>query len=98
MSPDNRARVFKANARARHPRIAIGINEIDLPTEEDVTVVRAARDKNQRADENEFRQEREAPPHAPFKSAQSAFRNPKFILSARQQGILQVFLDERPAG
>ncbi len=69
MSPDNRARMFETNARAGHARIAIGINEIDLAAEEDVTEIRTPCDKNQSADENDFRQEREAPPHAPFKSA-----------------------------
>src|SRR5437016_2655064 len=64
MSPDNCPRVFEANPRASHPRIAIGINEINLAAEEDVTVIRAPRDKNQHADENDFRQEGEAPPHA----------------------------------
>ena len=51
MSPDNRAGVLKTNARARHPRIAIGINEIDLPAKEDVTVIRATRHDDQRADD-----------------------------------------------
>ena len=69
MSPDNRARMFETNARAGHARIAIGINEIDLAAEEDVTEIRTPCDKNQNADENDFRQEREAPSHAPFKSA-----------------------------
>jgi hypothetical protein len=69
MSPDNRAWMFEANPRACHPRIAVGINEIDLASEEDVAVIRAPCDKNERADENDFRQERELPPHAPFKSA-----------------------------
>jgi hypothetical protein len=69
MSPDNRARVFKTNPGPRHSRIAIGIDKIDLPAKKDVTVIRAARDQNQRADENDFRREREPPPHAPFKSA-----------------------------
>ena len=74
MSSDNRARVFEANSRACHPRIAIGIKEIDLPAEEHVTVIRTPCDENQCADENDFRQEREPPPHAPFKSA---FRIPQ---------------------
>jgi len=65
MSPDNRARVFEANSRACHPRIAIGINEIDLPAEEHVTEIRTPRDENQCADENDFRQERDPPPHCP---------------------------------
>src|SRR5213083_2895705 len=60
MSPDDRARVFEANARACHSRIAIGINEIDLTAEEDITVIRAPCYKNHRADENDFRQEGEA--------------------------------------
>ena len=68
MSPDDRARVFEANARACHSRIAIGINEIDLTAEEDITVIRAPCYKNHRADENDFRQEGEAPPHASFYS------------------------------
>jgi len=46
MSPDNRAWVFEANPRTCHPRIAVGINEIDLASEEDVTVIRAPCDKN----------------------------------------------------
>jgi hypothetical protein len=78
MSPDNRPRVFEANPRASHPRIAIGINEIDLAAEEDVTVVRTPCDKNQCADENNFRQEGEAPPHAHISNSHSAFCNPKF--------------------
>jgi hypothetical protein len=69
MSSDDRARVFEANSRACHPRIAIGINEIDLATKEHVTEIRTPRDENQCADENDFRQEREPPPHAPLKSA-----------------------------
>ena len=66
MSPDNRARVFEANSRTCHSRIAIGINEIDLSAEEDVAVIRTPCYKNQNADENDFRQEREAPPHVSF--------------------------------
>ena len=80
MSPDNRAGVFEANARARHPRIAVGINEIDLAAEDDLTVIRTPCDKNQKADENDFRQKREAPPHAPFKSA---FRIPQSEICSR---------------
>jgi hypothetical protein len=79
MSPNNRARVFEANSRACHPRIAIGINEIDLPAEEHVTVIRTPCDENQCADENDFRQEREPPPHAPFKSAIRILQSEIFI-------------------
>ena len=50
MSPDDRAWVFEANAGACHPRIAVGINEIDLAAEEDVTVIRTPRDDDERAD------------------------------------------------
>ena len=78
MSPDNRARVFKTNPGPRHSRIAIGIDKIDLPAKKDVTVIRAARDQNQRADENDFRRECQPTPHAPLKYPRSAFRNSKF--------------------
>src|SRR5205814_8841149 len=57
MSPDDRARVFEANARACHSRIAIGINESDLTAEEDITVIRAPGDKNQRDDDDDFGQD-----------------------------------------
>ena len=79
MSPDNRARVFEANSRACHPRIAIGINEIDLPAEEHVTEIRTPCDENQCTDENDFRQERDPPPHAPFKSANRIPQSEIFI-------------------
>ena len=83
MSSDNRARVFEANSRACHPRIAISINEIDLPAEEHVTEIRTPCDENQCTDENDFRQEREAPPHAPFKSAIRFPQSEIFIESIR---------------
>ena len=87
MSSDNRARVFKTNPCPRHPRVAIGIDKIDLPGKKDITVIRAARDQNQRADENDFRREREPPPHAPFKSAignsQFEIRLPAFSSAVR---------------
>ena len=79
MSPDDRARVFEANPRAGHPRIAVGISEINLATKEDIAVIRTPCHQNQCADENDFRQEREAPPHAPFKSA---FRIPQSEFSS----------------
>jgi len=89
--------VFEANARACHPRIAIGINEIDLAAEEDVTVIRTPGDENQRADENDFRQEREAPPHAPFKSAIRIAQSEIFIESIRDwpRGVCYVLLSHR---
>src|SRR6266568_1689682 len=97
MSPDDRARVFEANARACHPRIAIRINEIDLAAEEDVTVIRTPGDENQRADENDFRQECEAPPHAPFKSAIRIAQSEIFIESIRDwpRGVCYVLLSHR---
>ncbi len=96
MSPDDRARVFEANARACHPRIAIGINEIDLAAEEDVTVIRTPGDENQRADEIDFRQEREAPPHASFYSEIYNSKSENFNGPARirtwDQGIMSPLL------
>src|SRR5438105_5387110 len=91
MSPDNRAGVFEANARARHSRIAVGINEIDLAAEEDVPVIRTPCDKNQNADENDFRQEREAPPHAPFKSDERDARHERegFSRNDRKEALRQ---------
>ena len=95
MSPDDRARVFEANARVCHPRIAIGIDEIDLSAEKNVTVIRASCDKNQGADENDFRKEGKAPPHVPF---YSEIRNRKSEISwARQDSNLGPRDYESPA-
>ena len=97
MSPNNRARVFEANSRACHPRIAIGINEIDLPAEEHVTVIRTPCDENQCTDENDFRQEREPPPHAPFKSAIRILQSEIFIECIRgwSPEVCYVLLSDR---
>ena len=97
MSPDNRSRMFETNARAEHARIAIGINEIDLAAEEDVIEVRTPCDNNQNADQNDFRQEREAPLHPSF---YSEICNPKseiFIESIRDwsRGVCYVLLSHR---
>ncbi len=67
VSPDDRAGMFKANPGPRHSRITIGINEIDFSVEENVAVIRASRDQNERADKKDL--ERQPTPHAPLKSA-----------------------------
>src|SRR5262249_39799215 len=51
-----------------------GIYKIDLPAKENVAVIRTPCDENQCGDESDLRQEREPPPHPPFKSA---IRNPQ---------------------
>jgi len=89
--------MFETNARAEHARIAIGINEIDLAAEEDVIEVRTPCDNNQNADQNDFRQEREAPLHPSF---YSEICNPKseiFIESIRDwsRGVCYVLLSHR---
>ena len=67
--------MFKTNPSPRHSRITIGINKINLPAKENLTVVRAARNEYKRGNKDNFRQERQPPQHAPLKSA---FRIPQF--------------------
>src|SRR5438067_13908860 len=69
VSPDDRAGTLKTNPCPGHPRITVGIDEVNLSAKENVAVIRAARHQNQRADENNFPKEREMPQHAPLKSA-----------------------------
>ena len=44
----DRARMLDANPNAAHPRIAIGISEVDVTANEHIVIIRAARQDDER--------------------------------------------------
>jgi hypothetical protein len=85
--------VFKTNPGSCHSRITIGVDKIDLTAKENVTVIRTARDQNQRADKNNFRREGQPPPHAPFKSAIGIPQSEIKCHIVRSDDLLMAFLE-----
>jgi hypothetical protein len=47
--------MFGAHSNSGHPRIAIGVGEINIPTDKDVRVIRAACGENERAQDRDLK-------------------------------------------
>ena len=63
MSSYDRSRMFEADSRSRHPRIAVRVHEIDLVAGEHIRVIGAARDGHERSDDHQVEQEQNAGTH-----------------------------------
>ena len=53
--PNNQPRVCPDDLRARHARIAIAIDEVNISGNEDVLIIRAACRQNEHAQERDFK-------------------------------------------
>jgi hypothetical protein len=54
MMTNNRARMLEAHPDARHPRVTVGIREVDLPVDENIRVIRAPRRQNKRRENDDL--------------------------------------------
>ena len=63
MSSYDRSRMFEADSRPRHPRIAIRVEEIDLVASEHVRVIEATCDGHERNYDHQVEQEQNADTH-----------------------------------
>ena len=64
MMLQHRSRMRHAPAHAGHARIAIGVRKIDVIACKNIVVIRAARGKNQRGDEDQFKTNEQASPES----------------------------------
>src|SRR5262249_40747018 len=79
MMPDDQPRLLRAHPHACHPRVAIGINKVNIPGDEDVLVVRAARCQDENAQKGDFDETQDCANHTkPAISLPAAVSNPKF--------------------
>src|SRR5207302_1924289 len=75
---NNQSRMLGTHAHARHPRVAIGIGEVDISADNDVLIIRTARCQNERGKNHNFDSDKDAPNHA-----LSQVRSPKKASPAR---------------
>src|SRR6267143_1749837 len=88
MMPNNQPEMFGAHSDARHPRVAIGVGEINISVDENVPIIRAPRCQNECAQDREFDDEKDAPNHAlsQIRNRKSAIRNSKWARLDSNQG------------
>jgi len=54
MMAEDQSRLCRAHPHARHARVTIRINEVNVPGDKDVLIIRAARCEDQRAENYDF--------------------------------------------
>src|SRR2546430_3210117 len=70
--------MLRAHSRARHARIAIGIGEINIPSEKDILIIRAARRQDQRTQDYKLDEDDDLSEHRLISNPQSEIDNPKY--------------------
>ena len=55
MMPDDQSRLFPDHLRARHTRVTIRIDEVNIPGDKNVLIIRAARRQNHRAQKRDLK-------------------------------------------
>jgi hypothetical protein len=67
-----------AHPHARHARVTIRIDEVNVASNENVLIIRAACCQDQRAEKRDFNCAQDYANHGSIPSPQSTIRNPKF--------------------
>ena len=55
MMPDDQPRIFPDHLGTRHARVTIRIDEVNIPSDKNVLIIRAARRQNQRAEKRDLK-------------------------------------------
>jgi hypothetical protein len=76
--PHDQSRRFMAHPHARHARVTIRIDKVNVSGNENVLIIRAARCQDQRAEKRDFNCAQDYANHGSIPSPQSTIRNPKF--------------------
>src|SRR5438093_8886736 len=82
MMPHDQSRLCIAHLRARHPRVTIRINEVNVSGDKNVLIIRASRCQDQRAQKRDFNCAQDSANHAPIPNPRPAMRNPNFLPSS----------------
>ena len=90
MMPHDQPRLLRANPHARHPRVTIRINEVNIPRDEHVLVVRAARCQDENAQKSDFDDAEDSANHSTNPNAGWAIRNSKFRSMSLKNWTLDV--------
>src|SRR5262249_21713598 len=85
--PYDRPGMFQAQSHARHPRVAIGVGEINVPGDKNILIIRAACRQDQYAENGDLDDPQECANHRTIPNPRAKMRNPKF---QRLSGALTV--------
>jgi hypothetical protein len=78
MMSNDQSRICMAHPHARHARVTIRIDEVNVAGNENVLIICAARCQDQRAEKRDFNCAQDYANHGSIPSPQSTIRNPKF--------------------
>ena|SRR5438552_5500487 len=81
MVPYDQSRMFRAHLHTRHPRVTIGIGEINISSDKNVLIIRAACREDQHAENCDFDDAQDSANHHAIPNPQVPMRNPKFKLT-----------------
>jgi hypothetical protein len=81
---------LRAHPHARHPRVTIRINEVNIPRDEHVLVIRAARCQDENAQKSDFDDAEDSANHSTIPNAGWAIRNSKFRSMSLKNWTLDV--------
>jgi hypothetical protein len=87
--PYDQPGMFRAHPRACHPRIAIGVGEINISGDKNVLIISAARCQDQYAENCDFNDAQGSANHRFIPRPRYTIRNPKFWLISRLSGSVR---------
>jgi hypothetical protein len=78
MMPRDESRVFRAHLHTRHPRVTVGIGEVNISSDKNVLIICAACRQDEYAENCDLNDAQDCANHPSISNPQSAVRNPKF--------------------
>jgi hypothetical protein len=76
--PHDQSWTVRAQPHARHPRITIGVGEINIPDDKNILIVRAACRQDQYAEDYDFNGAQDSANHRVIPNPRFKMRNPNF--------------------
>ena len=87
MMPDDQPRLFPDHLDTRHARVAIPIDEVNIPGDKNVLIIRAARRNDERGENCDFDNCEDSANHCIITNPGSAIGNPKFQIEFGQLSL-----------
>ena len=82
MMSHDQARLCLTHLGARHSRVAIRIDKVNVTGDKNVPIIRAPGCQDQRAEKRDFNDAQDSATHDSIPNPQSAMRNPNFLPSS----------------
>ena len=88
VAPYDQSWILRAHPNARHPSVTIGIGEINIPSDKDVLIIRAASRQDQYAENCDFNDAQDSTNHHAIPNPRLKMRNPKIFADLALCGLV----------